>query len=91
MKNNLSGFEDFTHHLNEHERANPEGVIHEFFRFSSLPESRKLLLDWFKAMVGEDFDKLQNSDQDRMIKFFENLEKLVEASYLIKSKYTTAK
>jgi hypothetical protein len=91
MKNNLSGFEDFMHHLNDYERSNPEAVIQSFFELNSLPESQKLLSGWFRVMTGEDFDKLEDCDQNKMIKFFENLEKLVEASYLVKAKHSTIK
>lgn len=87
---NDSDFGDFTHYLNELEVANPEIVIDEFFRFSTLPESRKLLWDWLRVMVDEDFEQLEDCEQNKLLKFFENLEKLVEAAYILKTKYASA-
>ncbi len=89
MSSEQSDFEDFTHHLNKQETENPCLVIDEFFRFSTLPESRKLLWDWLRVMIGEDFDQLEDGDQSKMLKFFENLEKLVEAAHILKLKYTS--
>lgn len=90
MKNNHPGFGKFPHYLNEKEAANPKLVIDDFFRFSSLPESRRLLWDWLKVLTGKDFDQFKDCDQDKLLRFFENLEKLVEASYIINSKNTSS-
>jgi hypothetical protein len=89
MEKTNSGFEGFIHHLNEEEASNPKLVIDEFFRFSTLPESITLLWDWLRIMRGEDFDQMKETDQDKMLRFYVNLEKLIEAAYLIKMKTTS--
>lgn len=85
MQENNSEFEPFIHHLNENEAANPREVIDAFFRFSTLPESILLLWDWLRIMKGEDFELMKEEDQNRLLQFYVNLEKLVEAAYLLKT------
>lgn len=85
MKNGHPDFEQFLHYLNEQESANPKLVIDEFFNFSSLQESKVLLWEWLRILTGADFDELETSDQDQLLRFFVNLEKLVEASYMVNS------
>lgn len=86
MQKTHSEFEEFIHYLNEEEASNPKLVIDEFFRCSTLPESILLLWDWLRIMTGEDFDQLKETDQSKLLRFYINLEKLVEAAYLIKIK-----
>lgn len=85
MKNDHPDFEQFLHYLNEQESANPKLVIDEFFNFSSLQESKLLLWEWLRILTGADFDELETCDQDQLLRFFVNLEKLVEASYMVNS------
>jgi hypothetical protein len=89
MQKTHSGFEEFTHYLNEQEASDPKLVINEFFSYSTLPESIILLSDWLRIMTGEDFDQMKKNDQDKLLQFYVKLEKLVEAAYLIKLKYAS--
>jgi hypothetical protein len=72
------------HTLSPEEIANPQSVLHDFFDFANLPEARRMMWDWFRTTVTGNYSKeLDSSDRANIVIIFEQLEKLVEAAYLI--------
>ena len=72
--------------LDEEEMSDPYLVFLRFFDYTDANSARGYLWDWLKITVSGTYntklvDKRQRYD---MIYFFEHIEKLIEAAYLIK-------
>lgn len=73
-----------THTLSPEEIANPQIVLHNFFDFANLPEARKMMWEWFRTTVTCNYSEaLDTTDRANIVLIFEQLEKLVEAAYLL--------
>ena len=71
-------------HLSQEEIANPYLVIHELFTYGDLPELQEQLWILLRAAATGDFNEvLTKLEQSNLFSFYELLEKLVEALYLI--------
>ncbi|HMG66458.1 MAG TPA: hypothetical protein VK588_02195 [Chitinophagaceae bacterium] len=73
--------------LEEEEINDPYLVISRFFDYADISSVRGYLWDWLKITVSGTYntkllDKHQRYD---MIHFFEHIEKLIEAAYIIRS------
>ena len=70
--------------LSPEEMENPLLALREFFAYGHLPEIREQLWEMLKAMVTGTFcNLLTRRERSNMLYFFEQLEKLVEASHLL--------
>jgi len=73
--------------LNEQERKNPLLVIQEFFDSYHLEEVRQLLWTWMVEVVTSQRSIANNPrDRNNNIFFYEKIESLVEAAYILKNK-----
>lgn len=70
--------------LNSEEINNPQMVLTELFDFAHLPELKNMLWEWLKATVSGSYNKtLSNRERASILHYYEYLEKLLEANYLI--------
>jgi hypothetical protein len=73
-----------THTLSPEEIANPQIVLRDFFEFANLPEAHRMMWEWFRTTVtGNYTEQLDSTDRANIVVIFEQLEKLVEAAYLL--------
>jgi phosphatidate phosphatase APP1 len=71
-------------HLSGEEINHPGDVLKEFFDYASLPEVRLLLWEWFRTTVTGTFNKsLNRRERYDIARFYEQLQKLIEACHLI--------
>jgi hypothetical protein len=72
------------HTLSPEEIANPQIVLRDFFDFANLPEARRMMWEWFRTTVTANYaEELDSADRANIVVIFEQLEKLVEAAYLL--------
>ena len=70
--------------LTKEQIVNPIEVLHNFFDFVHLPEAREHLWELLKTTLTGNYCKtLTRSERSNLIYFYEQLEKLLEASHLI--------
>ncbi len=73
--------------LSPEEVSNPKLVLAELFDFADMDDARQLLWQWLKVTVTGTFHKeLSSSEKAAIIDFYEKLEKLIEAAYLMQTK-----
>jgi hypothetical protein len=73
--------------LSPEEAANPAQVLLEFFEFVHLHQAKEMLNDIKNSVLNKRFRHLNYTrEEDDLTYFFEKLEKLIEASYLLKAK-----
>lgn len=65
------------------ETEKPENVIQELFEYANLPQLRWQLWEAAKTLVAGDFHHLKSRERSSLIHFYEQLERLIEASYLM--------
>jgi hypothetical protein len=63
----------------------PYKVLTEFFTSYSLEETRFDLKDWFHAALEDDIMSVSGKSSN-LFSFYQNIEKLIEANYLINNK-----
>lgn len=72
--------------LSAEEREVPQDVIREFFSFAHLPQVRSFLWDWLKTTIAGNFNTaLSKRERADLLSFYEQLVKLIEAAYLLRS------
>jgi uncharacterized protein (UPF0216 family) len=70
--------------LTREEMEDPLLVIHDFFSNSHLPQAREQLWELLKVAVTGNYGKsLTRIERSDLVFFYEQLEKLVEASHVI--------
>lgn len=70
--------------LNKQERHNPHIVLNEFFESYHLNEVREQLWNWLVEVLSSSQGISSNShDRNNHIYFYEKLEELVEAAYIM--------
>jgi len=74
---------NFPRRLNTEEINNPYLAITEFFSYNSLPECRENLRNWFQAAL-VDRSMSETGNPANLFSFYEQVEKLIEATPLIK-------
>jgi len=75
--------------LTKEQIVNPIEVLHNFFDFVHLPEAREHLWELLKTTVTGNYCKtLTRGERSNLIYFYEQLEKLLEASHLIHANST---
>lgn len=73
--------------LSPEEVENPAQVLLEFFEFARLHQVKEMLQDIRNSVLTKRFTHLNYTrEEDDLTYFFEKLEKLIEASYLLKAK-----
>jgi hypothetical protein len=72
--------------LTEEEHKNPLLVIEGFFDYAHLPQVREMLWEILKTLVTGNYSTLSQNEQANLFYFLEQLERLVEASHLIRQK-----
>ena len=72
--------------LTEEENKNPLLAIEGFFDYAHLPQIREMFWELLKTLVTGNYSKLSPNEQADLFYFLEQLEKLIEASYLIRQK-----
>ncbi|HEX2631129.1 MAG TPA: hypothetical protein VHM26_19075 [Chitinophagaceae bacterium] len=73
--------------LSHEEAADPAQVLLEFFEFAHLHQVKMMLEDIKNSVLTKRFSHLHYTrEEDDLNYFFEKLEKLIEASYLLKAK-----
>lgn len=73
--------------LSPEEAANPAQVLLEFFEFAHLHQVKEMLEDIKNSVLTKRFRHLNYTrEEDDLAYFFEKLEKLIEACYLLKAK-----
>ena len=60
----------------------PETVINELFQFANLPELRWYLWEGTKTLVTGSFNQLRPTERHNLIFFYEQVERLIEASHV---------
>lgn len=65
------------------EIKDPQKVLKEFFMSYQPEECRIELWRWLRLTIGGDFGDLESNERGNLISFYEDLQKLVEATYLI--------
>ncbi len=68
--------------LSTEEIENPGKVIDDFFLVSHLPEMRSHLWEMMKTLVTGTFSDLKSREQARLIYFYEQVERLIEAAHV---------
>ena len=68
----------------------PEKVIHEFFEFAHLPQVRWYLWESFKAMINGNFGRLNSQERQKIVFFYEQVEKLIEGAHVLHQKSRAA-
>jgi hypothetical protein len=61
----------------------PEKVIDDLFQYANLPELRWYLWEGTKTLVTGTFNHLKPRDRCNLIYFYEQVEKLIEASHVL--------
>jgi hypothetical protein len=69
------------------ETEHPEMVIDELFQYATFPQFRWHLLEATKSLVTGTFGHLNCRDRSSLIDFYEQLERLIEVSYLLHERY----
>ena len=73
--------------LSPEEAANPAQVLLEFFEFLHLHQVKEMMEDIKSSVLAKRFGHLNYTrEEDDLIYFFEKLQKLIEAAYLLKAK-----
>lgn len=72
--------------LSTEEIENPGKVIEDFFKVSHLPGMRSSLWELMKTMVTGTFSNLKSRERARLIYFYEQVEKLIEAAHVLHEK-----
>lgn len=73
--------------LSPSEAAHPAQVLLEFFEFLHLHQVKEMLEDIKSSVLAKRFSHLNYTrEEDDLTYFFEKLEKLIEAAYLLKAK-----
>lgn len=71
-------------YLTQEEIDNPYLVIHELFRYGHLPQIREEFWVLLRAAATGDFSKvLTRREQSNLFSFYELMQKVIEANYLI--------
>ena len=87
MSNRKFSAERFTfRRLEASELENPMLALDRFFDFEHLPGIRELLWLWLKVTVTGSYSELEDKEKRELLDFYELLETLVEAAYLLQSK-----
>jgi hypothetical protein len=77
--------------LTEEQLGNPVLILEDFFQCYHLNETRELLWQWLLAVISSDgsisSEPLERSNQ---IHFYENLESLIEAAFVLKTNQNSA-
>lgn len=68
------------------EIKDPQKVLEEFFLTYHPEECRIELWKWLRLTIGGDFGDLESNERGNLICFYENLQRLIEAVYLLKEK-----
>lgn len=71
--------------LSNKERRKPYLVINSFFSYADLNQVRAYLWLWLKTAVTGGWHKLSGRERHDALYFYEQLGKLVEAAYLLRS------
>ena len=71
--------------LSNEEINNPLLVINEFFTFNRLHECREELRNWFYSALAE-HSITETGNPATLFSFYERVEKLIEAAYIIKER-----
>ena len=69
--------------LSPEQVTNPMLVLHSLFDFAHLPQIRDMLWDLLRVVVTGSFSSLSQDEKNDLLYFYEQLEKLVEASHLL--------
>jgi hypothetical protein len=72
--------------LSIEEVEQPERVIAEFFQVSQLPQVRWYMWDMMKTLVAGNFPHLDTSERNRLLCFYEQLERLIEGAHVLYDK-----
>lgn len=73
--------------LNEDQRQNPILILDDFFECYHLNEVRELLWNWFVEVMSSPHGiSIDPHERNNHIYFYEKIEALVEASFIIKKK-----
>jgi len=75
-----------SHRLEPSELENPMLAIERFFDYEHLPGIRELLWSWLKVTVTCSYCEMEDREKRELLDFYELLEILVEAAYLIQGK-----
>ena len=71
--------------LTEAEKENPERVFESFFENFTMKDTREQLQEALKLVVQKRFRfRMYTIEEDNVLFFFEKLEKMVEAAWLLK-------
>lgn len=76
--------------LSLEEINDPHQVIDEFFSFYSLPNIRDDLKKWYHAALEDDIIAASGK-MSNLFSFYQNIEKLIEANYIINEGQATEK
>ena len=69
--------------LSLEEIEEPEKVIEAFYDYARLPQVRACLWKGFKTMVSGNYPHLKTKERYLLVHFFEQVERLVEATHII--------
>jgi hypothetical protein len=70
--------------LTQQEADKPFMVVNDFFDYASLPQVRDLMWQWLETTVTGSFaEELTGPERARVLVFFQQLEKLIEAAHVI--------
>lgn len=73
--------------LTEEQKKQPLTVIEDFFSYVHLHQAREILADLLHIALTSDSDEFHTGqDRSRIICFCNQVEQLIEAAYLLKSK-----
>jgi hypothetical protein len=73
--------------LSPEEAANPAQVLLQFFEFAHLHQAKEMLANLRNAIVAKKFVHQNYSrEEDEVAYFFEKLEQLIEACFLLRAK-----
>ncbi|MEP7258525.1 MAG: hypothetical protein ABI687_09055 [Flavitalea sp.] len=79
----LDGWDMAPRKLSLEEIEEPEKVIAAFYDYARLPQVRDCLWEGFKTMVSGTYPRLKTRERYQLIHFFEQVERLVEATHII--------
>ena len=91
MSNGKSNTGEFIcHKLEASELENPMLAIDRFFDYEHLPGIRGLLWSWLKVTVTCSYCEMEDKEKRELLDFYELLEILVEAAYVLQQKQRCA-
>lgn len=77
--------------LSVEETEHPELVIEELYQYASLPQLRWYLWEGTKTLVTGTFNGLRSRERTNLIYFYEQIERLIEVSYIMHERSKLAK